>query len=255
MNTYDLKTSLLSININIEDTLKQISTPYTSCDHLGQWLGILTTFYYSRAILRFLVEGDINGFFKDLNREALTYQTLLNAYHNKINVREEDIDGTTYIPLISAIAAGNFDLADKIARLMEGNRGDYDTDCGLAYTAILRYLVIGNNEDIKIAFDKFGQMCKKQEKSSKIIEGLVMEDTDLFNDGLKNYLESFEDLSEEELEEMEPGDEYISVEALAYIQLAKRKGIEVNVAHRMIPTELQDVRLLMPESEYPVWLN
>ena len=59
METYDLKTSLLSININIEETLKCISKPYKVCENLGGWLEMLSSFFYSRAILTFLVEGDI----------------------------------------------------------------------------------------------------------------------------------------------------------------------------------------------------
>lgn len=257
MNIDDLKDSLLSIDINIEGDLKDITKPYKKCQYIGSILWDFVGFYRTRALLRYLIDADLDGFFEDLMRSNLTYITLLQAYHHKMDVSNEDgVDASSCQPLECAVAANNFKVAQEIDALMPKEQGPYDTDEGFAYTTMLRKLITAGEREIVEAHEKFKDVCKGIERFDFLIkttQGIIDSDVDMFDEGLLEYLDSFAEIEPDEAEEMEPGEEYICIEALAFIQLAKRKNIPITVTHKMIPPELQNARLIIPESGYPAW--
>ncbi|NMO13560.1 hypothetical protein HPC49_00490 [Pyxidicoccus fallax] len=252
-----LSDSLLSINATIRIFLKEnITRPYSACRNLGGSLWCLVDMYRSRAIIRFLLEADVEGFFEDLHREALTYLTLLKAYHQGFNVDRELVNAETAGPLLCAMAAGNFKLAHEIHTLMPRQLDDPDGLEFFTYTSMLRALAAGTEQDIATAFQSFQDACTGKfgfDGKIAIIGTLVHRDAAAFNQALLEYLQSFEELSPEEQEELSPGAESIDILALALVNVARRRDVPLTVAHRMLPPELLEPRIRIPQEGYPAW--
>jgi hypothetical protein len=257
MDINSLKSSLSSVNTNITLQLKRITKPYAECEKIGHRLWLLVQFYPSRAMLSYLLDGDIQKFFGDLNREALTYITLLQSYKQQFDGALERVKPTTFYPIISALAAGNYEAAKIIDRLMPSERRGADAKSDFAYTRILRNAAIENWEAAENELDEFFSSASKDadysESHIKAVASLVKKEELDFNNFLKDYLDSFNDLSEFEIEELDPGAEYIRIDALAYIELAKKRDMKVTIEHNMIPKELQSPRLIIPDLDYPDW--
>lgn len=251
-----LRDSLDSIDPFIKHKLEdRITHPYKECRNFGRRLWGLVTFYRSRAILRFLLKNDIEGFFRDLNREALTYVTFLQAYHNGLDIPESRIDGSTYSPFVCALATSNFRLCKEIDKLMPKKVSRYDGEELFAFTTLLRKSALSKKDSVN-AFQSFRKTCTgidRYDHLIKVFKGLLNNDAKEFNTGILEYLESFEELSPEEAEEMGPGEEYLSVEGLAFIQLAKKNDIKITVKHKMIPNVLQQARNILPKDGFPSW--
>lgn len=78
---------------------------------------------------------------------------------------------------------------------------------------MLRKLVAGDDSEMANTFDAFKTACKgflRYDYKIKAIQGLITNDTETFNSGLLDYLKSFANISYDEAEEMEPGDEYMT---------------------------------------------
>jgi hypothetical protein len=249
--------SLLSINTTIRTFLKEdITRPYSACKNLGGSLWCLVDMYRTRAILRFLLQADVDGFFEDLHREALTYLTLLNAYHQGLDVESELVNADTEGPLLCAMAAGNFELARQMDALMPRQLDDPDGREFFTYTSLLRSLAAGTEQAISTAFQEFQRTCSGRfrfDDKIAMLGGLVRRDTAVFNESLLEHLQSFEQLSPEEQEELDPGAEDIDILALALVQVARRRGVPLTVAHRMLPPELLEPRVRLPQDGYPAW--
>jgi hypothetical protein len=252
-----LNDSLLSINTTIRTFLKEdVTRPYSACKNLGGSIWCLVDMYRSRAIIRFLLEADVDSFFEDLNREALTYRTLLKAYHQGLDVESDLVNAETEAPLMCAMAAGNFELAREIDALMPRQLEDPDGQEFFAYTNMLRALAAGTEQDISTAFQELQRTCSGKfrfDDKIAILEGLVQRDAVAFNESLLKYMESFEQLSPEEQEELDPGAEDIDILALALVQVARRRNVPLTVEHRMLPPELLQPRLRIPQEGYPAW--
>jgi hypothetical protein len=252
-----LRDSLSSIDVTIDVFLtEEISRPYSSCKDLGNLIWGLVDMFRSRAILRFLLNADVDGFFEDLHREALTYLTLLKAYHQAYDVEKTRVNAYTEGPLACALAAGNFELAREIDALMPTQVEDKAARLMAAYTTMLRKLTTGDEQAISAAFQEFKRNCAGQfrfDDKIAVIDGLVRKDAAAFNEALGKYLDSFQELSSEELSELDPGDDDIDVEGLAYVQLARRGGVHLALRHRMLPPELLEARRRVPQDGYPTW--
>jgi hypothetical protein len=255
MDLEQLKVSYEVIQYSIEEDLADIVLPYQKCEELGGILSRLETFYRIRGLLKFLLDADVDGFFEDLNREALTCLTVLKAYHSKMDVADEFV-WSPYYPLLCAIAVTNFAAVQEMDDLLPEEKDIYDTEEAFAVTMMLRKLVARGKQEITNTFHHLKSVCEGRGQYGhmiKIMQGLISEETEIFNEGLLEYLQSFDTITPEEAEEMRPGEEYVSIEALAFIQLAKRKNIPITVTHTMIPPELQDARLIIPKLGYPAW--
>ena len=255
-NVNRLRRSLKSIEIGIKSRLERATELRKDQKNIGASLWSLILFFHRRAVLKYLLDADLKGFFEDLNRSSLTYYALLQAWHHKMDVPESRVNASTYEPLICSIAAGNLELLKNMNGLMPEAFGDYDSEELFTYTALLRKLATRNQAEIETSFNTFAKTCKdffRYNGKIQALEGIVRKNNDLFNDGLQSYLASFRTISMEEAQEMDPGDEYLDLESLAYIQLAKHEGIPILVRHGMIPEELQDPKLAIPDSGYPKW--
>lgn len=252
-----LRDSFENIDFMIKATLEeQITRPYTKCKNVGARIHRLLQFYRSRARLNILLDADLDGFFEDLNREALTHVTFLHAYHARLTGTQERVSAVTIEPLLCAVAAGNIAAVKDIDRLMPTQLCEDDTKHGFAYATLVRKLAVGDTVALPKAFDEFKRLgvdIDRYEWHVKVLQGLIEKNSKMFNEGLAGYLDSYSDLPPDEEEELSPGEDLLSIEGLAFIQLAKREGIKVTVQHRMIPPELQQVRTVIPTSGYPDW--
>ncbi|HYO57100.1 Imm49 family immunity protein, partial [Archangium sp.] len=209
-----------------------------------------------RAILRVLLEADVDGFFEDLNREALTYLTLLKAYYQGLDVNRARVNAYTEGPLLCALAAGNFALASEIDALMPRRLEGPGGQKFFVYTNLLRALAADDEQAISQAFQEFQRTCTGEPRFDRemvMLGGLVLRDVAAFNKALLEYLCLFEQLSPEEQEELDPGADDIDIKALAFVQVARRRGVPLTVEHRMLPPELLEPRTRMPRDGYPAW--
>ena len=257
MDTYDLKESFESIDYYIDTILKEeIKHPYGQSKKAGRRIWGLLTFYHSRANLKYLLDADIDGFFEDLSREALTYRTFLKAYHNQIPVPESNVDSSYYPPFLCAIATANFELCRELDGLMPQQFGQHDQEEPFAVTMMFRKLAVQDEKACKTALAYFKQHCDGVDQFTPLIQataGLVQKDEDLYNAGLIDYLNCFNKLSDDEIEELEPGEAHLSLEGLACIQLACQRGLKTKVTHPMIPEPLQQAKVIIPQDGYPPW--
>lgn len=256
MDLESLKESLLSVDEGIvEDLANRLTHPYAECKNFGRRLWGLITMYRSRAILRFLVDADIPAFFADLNREALTYRTFLEAYHAKLDIPPVRINASNHSPLACAIAAGNFALCSELDRLMPRDRGKGDDEEAYAFTTMLRALAVHPKEEAS-AFAVFEKECGESRQLEHLIaatNGLLEQEAKIFKKGLTQYLNSFADLDFGEQEELDPGEDIVSIEGLAFLQLAHRRNFEVKFEHKMTPRVLQSPPKKVPSDGYPPW--
>jgi hypothetical protein len=252
-----LKISLRSVETTIKHYLNEGATrPYSSCDSFGNLVDTLVDTFHTRALLRFLVNADVNGFFEDLNRVALTYLTLLKGYHQHYDVEKSTVNAYTALPLACALAAGNVPLAREIDVLMPQELRVPEQRDMFVYTRVLRALATDDEQSLPLAIQEAPEACKgwfRLEEKVAVLDGLVHKDETVFNEALLAYLDSFEDLTEDEREEMSPGEDDLDVDALAFVQLARKRGLALRVGHRMLPPELVEPRPLIPRDGYPVW--
>jgi hypothetical protein len=252
-----LEVSLLSVETTIDIFLnEEITRPYSSCNSFGNLLDTLVDKFRTRALLRFLLNADVDGFFEDLNRVALTYLTLLKGHHQRYDVEASTVNAYTALPLACAIAAGNLSLAREIDALMPRELHVPEQQDMFVYTRMLRALATDDEQALAQAFSDAPAVCKgwfRLEEKVAVLEGLVRKDETSFNEALLAYLDSFEDLDDEEREELPPGADDLDVDALAFVQLARRRGLVLKAGHRMLPPELVEPRPRIPRDGYPVW--
>ncbi|PTL76532.1 Imm49 family immunity protein [Vitiosangium sp. GDMCC 1.1324] len=252
-----LEDSLLSINTAVRMFLREdITRPYAACKNLGGFLWSLVGMYRCRAVLHFLLQADVDGYFEDLHRGALTYLTLLKAYYQGFDVDRARVNAYTDEPLLCAMAAGNFELAHEIDVLMPKQLNGPDGQEFLTYTNLLRALASGDEPLTLRAFQEFQRTCTGKfrfDRDMAVLASLVHKDAAAFNKGLLEYLSLFDQLSPEEQQELDPGAGDIDIKALALIQVARRAGVPLTVEHRMLPPELLEPRIRIPQDGYPAW--
>lgn len=258
MNKADLlETSLLSVETCIDIYMNEaVTRPYSSCQGFGNLLDTLMGSFHNRALLRFLLDADVDGFFEDMNRAALTYLTELKGYHEGYDVEKSTVNAYTARPLACALAAGNLPLAREVESLMPRELHIPEQRDNFVYTRVLRALITEDEQALAQAFAEAPEVCKgwfRLEEKVAVLDGLVRRDEAAFNAALLAYLDSFEDLDEEEREEMSPAEEELDVDALAFVQLARRRGLALKVGHRMLPPELVEPRPRIPRDGYPTW--
>jgi hypothetical protein len=252
-----LRGSLLNIEQWIQLQLTtEITRPYKQCEDIGKILWGLLTFYRVRGILKYLLDADVEAFSADQAREALTYLTFLRAHKAGYDVPASRVRASTHGPFVSAVATGNFRLAAEIDELMPREYAKRDGEAPFAFATALRRLALGSESEIAAADEAVAEACADSEEHVPVvgvIHGLAQRDDDAFNEGLATYLASIESLPPEEATELRPGEEYVSVEALAFLQLAKKRNVRNRVKHRMIPPELQQAAPMTPTDGYPTW--
>jgi hypothetical protein len=253
----ELRESLISIEEDVEDVLETgITHPYAKSKNIGERLWGLEGNYRTRGILKFLLEADADAFFDDLAREALTYLTLLKAHGAKLNVPAAYVKGSIYYPLACAIAGGNMELAAEIDALLPSKMGKSDDEELFAFTTVLRRLVTGNKKDIAAAREQLAKAAPDSKRYGAVVDlarSIEAEDEKGFNEALAVYLAAIGKPSRDELEEMDPGEDQVSIEALAFIQLAKHRKLKIRAKHRLVPPPLQEARAVVPEDGYPTW--
>ena len=256
MDLADLKESFVAVDERIKHVLaNRISRPYSGSKNLGRRLSGLLTEYRVRAILRYLIDSDIAGFFGDLNREGGTYRTLLEAYRAKLNVPDDEVDASNHSSLACVVAAGNFELCAELDRLMPKAAGEGDDSDAYAFTTLLRTLA-ARPKDALATLTAFEEECAETPHLENLVpaaRGLLENDAKVFAKGLKGYLDSFANLDYAEQEELEPGEDVLSIEGLAFLQLAKRHGLKLQFEHAMTPRELQSPAKAVPADGYPTW--
>lgn len=257
MDAEDLRNSLEAVEYSINHSLtNRVTKPYKDCKNFGNRLWAMIGSYRVRGILKFLIDADAQSFSEDMNREALTYLTFLQAYRAKLDIPEDRIDGSTYSPITSALATGNFQLASNISELMPRAFGENDGEELFAFTSMIRALVEGSPNQVEANFERFVESCSQSgdyDGAIEVARGLKDGSEKLFNDGLKSYLKGRDEIGPDEAEELRPGEDSLSVEGLAFTQLAKKRGLNVRIKHRLIPIQLQRATPIVPSSGYPSW--
>lgn len=252
-----LKSSLLSIDTCIDVFMsEEITRPYSACNGFGNLAWTLVGMFQGRARLRFLLEADVDGFFEDLNRAALTYLTVLKGRQQGYDVEDSKVNAYTALPLACALAAGNVPLAREIEALMPRELRVPEQRDMFVYTRLLRAMATDDEQALGQAFAEAPDVCKgwfRLEEKVAVLDGLVRRDETAFNGALLAYLDSFDDLTEDEREELSPGEDDLDVDALAFVQLARKRGLALKVGHRMLPPELVEPRPRIPRDGYPVW--
>lgn len=124
------------------------------------------------------------------------------------------------------------------------------------YTTMLRILAAGDEPAISRAFIDFERTCEGKFRFDfmiTMIGALIRGEATKFNDALKDYLDSVQELSPQELEELDPGNDDLDIAALALVQVARCRNVPLTLAHRMLPPELLMPCGRMPTDGYPSW--
>src|SRR3954470_20161312 len=96
--------------------------PYRGRPGIGSTLATLGRMYRKRAILNYLLNGDLKEFFADLYRTVLTFRTLLHVEKRGAPVPDDEVSGSISSPLACAVALGDEPLAAEIDLLMPSEK-------------------------------------------------------------------------------------------------------------------------------------
>jgi hypothetical protein len=253
-----LKEALVRAERTIEEYWAEVAPPYKDREYLGAFLWRISVSFVDRAIARFLVQGEVLEFVEDLGRSVLTELTLLRAKDAGYSVRQ-DQEGTgssSFSPLVSALALGHFEMARELDQLLPGEPRRDDSLVSHWFAEALRALAAGEEARITAAAENLREAValegdEWEERIPDVVDALAKRDTESFASALSGYLGYFD--GGIDTENMGPGEEFVSLEGLAFLRLARERGMDVSVSHRMIPDVLQNAPTVLPESGYPSW--
>jgi hypothetical protein len=181
---------------------------------------------------------------------------LLKASEAKLDVPATRANASTYYPLACAIAGANFDLAADIDGLMRPHPGKGDDDELFAFTSLLRSLVRAEAKGIASARERLVDVSGDSERfaaAAEVAKAIEGQDEKGFNAALTTYLSTMQTPTRDDLDEMDPGEDRVSIDGLAFLQLAKRAKLKTRIKHPLIPTPLQTPKPVLPRDGYPSW--
>jgi len=198
------------------------------------------------AIMVLLVKANTDGFYHNLIRSGISRKNYLQRLKQAgISQDHNQASGRTG-PLLDAIAAGEFNLAQQIKSLsptdwMEGH--EYLDD--YCYAQILFQLIEKdvNVEPVQLIISRFSEYLSDESSARlDVCQALLDKNRAAFDDAFNELLEEQETLIAENIErgEMEEpevlAEREVFVEGLALLRIAARRGLSTESEYRYCPS-------------------
>jgi len=224
----------------LPDLLQKAQPPAT--DERGGFTSLLSREYEFLAVARYCAHGDVNAFFDGLR---ITVETSLRLFrrHNA----GEAIPGSyvamtagTHLVLL-ALAVGDRALVDEVASVVGGRAAlerdhDHPWDRSLGYA--LKAIWMGTDPGDHL--EQFRRRCVKADIGiHTILSGICEWDPERVRDGFEQALKGHRRLSSVGGRWALTPQELVFLWGLGLLNLARAKGVPVEVESDMMPAELQ----------------
>lgn len=205
--------------------------------------------YRTQAVLGYLHNADVNSFHHNMYLAASVRSHFLNCVRRGMTCKPEYLLASLDWYIYEALCSGE----DNILLNLANDKLTLEIDEALdnpyypAFAVGLRLLIVGKVESAREFFADFdGARGAELEGYSLIINGVLSDDKQIFNDGLHVAIEERKSEIQRD-EDVNVGEQWLSVECLGLARLGIKFGLEVNINDALIPEEL----LGQPTMPYP----
>lgn len=209
------------------------------------------------GVLALLSQLDVDIFCKNLSRSAGVRKKYLEELHSQGITDEHHQCSSRINPLLDAIAAGDFAMAEDIVKLSLSEKlekSEYEDD--YCYAQLLHHLIQNKSQDdhSENLLNRFETYLEKSTPRLLICKSLINRDINLFKESFVDFLEDYDIgviKSKEEYQLETPmvvARRFISVEGLALIKLAELSGFNIEDEYLFCPTIARRIPLNI---EYP----
>ena len=238
------KNNIEIIRIGINEDLDAYHKYYKEKNSFGvqNRLFMLIRKYSSSAILKFLVDGDKHAFF-----ELCYNSTACFDIHNdycKIGMPHEKSTYSLIDPIgfFTGLISVGKDKARRLARAIYPECRYSEDEFMFCFVYGLCTMLFDDEKDIQKDYLRLLKEFRDEGRDADIeigiFEGLLSKDEDTFVESMGKYLARREEQINKK-ENINIGEEYVSIEALGIIRLAQDLGLQVQIRHRLTPLELQ----------------
>jgi hypothetical protein len=194
---------------------------------------------FRRAAIASLLRTGGGRLFRDrLQRGGAAYAYFLGRSPDNTEERVSES-----FPLLDAIGAGDFDTAATIARLSSHRwlkDQEYEEDF-LFYEFLMQHVLLGASAAEALAMLDRWEACLEgtEDRRLDVCRAILSVDSEAFAEALPLYLEERQQSYEEQGDLLPPEirltEQAVSIEGLAFIRIAQRKGIAVQAGYQQIP--------------------
>jgi hypothetical protein len=189
--------------------------------------------YRSLAILSFLEDGDIDGFFHGMSLSAATRLRFLTCVARGMVCPPDLLRVTSTTAIFTALASAERRLLAELAQseLLMGKVDPGEPKPEVAFARALRKMITGHFSEAREPFIRFARSRGPSDQDrALILAGLLKSDGARFNEGLGRFIDA--------LPRPRRGEARLSIEAVGFARLGQNAGLAVTVADPAIPVEL-----------------
>lgn len=217
----------------------------THKDAHGGASGLLADSLRFRGVAKYVLDRDV-GTFRSCLAEAARIQDLLFVrYERKEPISPSFVSMLSYKALLDALAAGEFGLAQSLARHMGGRNEiekehDHPFDYTIGYS--LKAFVLKDLDEMKRWANEFSSICKKKGNAS--FEGYAQVFHAILNQDFSKVELGLNALAKAHVKESKAGvfkdseDEIVCVWGIGVANLARFHGLHVRGVPPLLPDEL-----------------
>jgi hypothetical protein len=216
--------------------------------------------YFNLALLGFVLDADRKAFFDNMFRAAKTHQFLIQAQRSNDEIDWSFINATEIRSTLYALAIGQIELAREISTIQTKEFvRPFDAGDFYLFSMVLRQLVEGDTASTGETLAKFDQARKgNRGAAAQILRALLDRDNQAFDAGVRAFVEEWRTIvNEDNFEDfaggIQPGEESICVQALAFIRLAEARRMSPRSEYPLVPAQLRRFDDFTPPANgYPV---
>ena len=198
------------------------------------------------GVAEFVVSGNVELFRRFLSDAAKIQLRLFERHKAGEPIDDSFLAMLSYKSLFDALAAGNFDIATKLAQCMGGRAAiekehDHPFDYCLGYT--LKAFTERNPEAMAHWASEFSAVCREPDNTdftgySKVFDGVLTHDEKAVQEGLASIPKGHKNQSKRGGVFKDLVDETLCVWGVGIANLARRDRIAVEGVPPLIPAEL-----------------
>lgn len=204
------------------------------------------------AVAEYVETGDPERFRENMRQSVNYLIQLYEKYGAGEKVSQSYLDETTFDMLWNSLAAGDWDLSEKLMKYIYKYNPDMNHpnpwgrgykinhfDRGFNYMLQVVMLGMDLGEDIfQKTYDVFAKRHKSYVGYIKAFEAIYKKDKQQFEEAFKIIMKGHNILCRTGCEFGDSEDEVVAVWPLAMVNLARMKGVDVQIQHTLIPQDL-----------------
>ncbi|MCK5218393.1 hypothetical protein KAR10_02650 [bacterium] len=228
----------------LEESWARVKRAYINKNSNACQLGYFTFIKRLRSlgILQYLVDGDQHGFFESCHQASLAFYRCNLQITYGMPHDPNLYSATNSRGFFDSLLTRGYEDSKPIAASMSYElRPQVDDPVHFGFVMFIITFLL----DAPVAYERSLLALKEIEKEGfdsgieiAICEALCNSDTKQFSDGLTKYLER-RVIQIEENDNVKLGEQFIFVEALSLIRLARDVNIPVTIEHTLAPLDLQ----------------